>query len=78
MKDSYFLISKIKNARDEYIRRLNTIYQTNLEKVCNSNQIIRIASFQSGVEIVRGRAKFTEDGSVIVTSSDGKTQQCKA
>uniref|UniRef100_A0A914HUF7 Glutathione reductase n=1 Tax=Globodera rostochiensis TaxID=31243 RepID=A0A914HUF7_GLORO len=55
--------NKIKNSRDEYIRRLNSIYQTNLEK--------------SNVEIIRGRAKFNNDGSVEVTRSDGSRETCK-
>lgn len=55
--------SKIKKTRDEYIRRLNSIYQSNLEK--------------SEVEIIRGRAKFMDDGSVQVTRSDGTKDVCK-
>ncbi|KAL3117047.1 hypothetical protein niasHT_005130 [Heterodera trifolii] len=55
--------SKIKNSRDQYIRRLNSIYQTNLEN--------------SKVEIVRGRAKFNKDGSVEVSRSDGSKETCQ-
>lgn len=54
--------SKLKQTRDEYIRRLNSIYQTNLEK--------------DEIEIIRGKAKFAEDGSVIVQGVEGQ-QQCK-
>ncbi|CAD5229157.1 unnamed protein product [Bursaphelenchus okinawaensis] len=44
--------SKIKQSRDAYIRRLNGIYETNLKN--------------SGVELIRGRAKLAEDGTVEV------------
>ncbi|KAH7715179.1 glutathione reductase [Aphelenchoides avenae] len=44
--------SKIKESRDAYIRRLNGIYEANLKS--------------SGVELIRGRATFAEDGSVVV------------
>lgn len=54
--------SKLKQSRDEYIRRLNSIYQTNLEK--------------DEIEIIRGKAKFAEDGSVVVKGVEGE-QQCK-
>jgi glutathione reductase (NADPH) len=54
--------SKLKQSRDAYIRRLNSIYQTNLEK--------------DEIEIIRGKAKFLEDGSVLVQSAEGQ-QQCK-
>jgi len=44
--------SVIQKSRDEYIRRLNGIYETNLKN--------------SGVELIRGRAAFADDGSVVV------------
>jgi len=44
--------SVIQKSRDEYIRRLNGIYESNLKS--------------SGVELIRGRASFDEDGSVVV------------
>ncbi|CEF63210.1 Glutathione reductase, mitochondrial [Strongyloides ratti] len=47
-----FDFSKIKNSRDAYIRRLNSIYETNLKN--------------SGVELIRGFGVFDDDGSVIV------------
>ncbi|KAI6227164.1 Glutathione reductase [Aphelenchoides besseyi] len=42
----------IQRSRDEYIRRLNGIYESNLKN--------------SGVELIRGRAAFADDGSVEV------------
>ncbi|KAE9552584.1 hypothetical protein FO519_004201 [Halicephalobus sp. NKZ332] len=50
-----FDFTKIKNSRDAYVRRLNGIYESNLK---NSN-----------VELIRGTAKFVEDGSVEVNGT---------
>uniref|UniRef100_A0A0N4Z0M4 Glutathione reductase n=1 Tax=Parastrongyloides trichosuri TaxID=131310 RepID=A0A0N4Z0M4_PARTI len=47
-----FDFSKIKNSRDAYVRRLNSIYETNLKN--------------SGVELIRGYGVFDEDGCVVV------------
>ena len=44
--------SKIQESRDAYVRRLNGIYETNLKN--------------SGVELIRGRAAFADDGTVEV------------
>ncbi|CAG9531457.1 unnamed protein product [Cercopithifilaria johnstoni] len=43
---------KIKNSRDAYVKRLNAIYESNLSN--------------SGVELIRGKASFTNDGVVDV------------
>ncbi|KAI6243929.1 Glutathione reductase [Aphelenchoides fujianensis] len=44
--------SVIQKSRDEYIRRLNGIYESNLKN--------------SGVELIRGRGAFADDGTVEV------------
>ncbi|VDN17944.1 unnamed protein product [Gongylonema pulchrum] len=43
---------KIKDSREAYIRRLNSIYESNLSN--------------SGVDLIRGKASFTKDGIVVV------------
>jgi len=50
-----FDFTKIKNSRDAYVKRLNGIYESNLK---NSN-----------VDLIRGTAKFVEDGSVEVNGT---------
>uniref|UniRef100_A0A914UQU4 FAD/NAD(P)-binding domain-containing protein n=1 Tax=Plectus sambesii TaxID=2011161 RepID=A0A914UQU4_9BILA len=50
--------SKIKTSRDAYIRRLNSIYESNLNS--------------SKVEIIRGTGTFTEDGSIEVNGEKYK------
>ncbi|KAI6191440.1 Glutathione reductase [Aphelenchoides bicaudatus] len=52
VKVNNFDWSVIQKSRDEYIRRLNGIYENNLKG--------------SNVELIRGRASFAEDGSVLV------------
>jgi len=51
----------VKERRDAYIRRLNTIYQNNLES--------------SKVDLIRGRAAFAADGSVNVNGESYKGER---
>ncbi|KHJ85252.1 pyridine nucleotide-disulfide oxidoreductase, partial [Oesophagostomum dentatum] len=53
--------SVIKKSRDEYIRRLNSIYENNLNG--------------SKVELIRGRGSFTDDGSVEVNGQKYRGKQ---
>lgn len=43
---------RIQTERDSYIRRLNSIYETNLKN--------------SGIELIRGWAEFDKDGNIVV------------
>lgn len=55
---------KLKNDRDDYVKRLNGIYRTNLEN--NGIQLISgEASFSSENEVIVGNAKYTADKMVI-------------
>lgn len=67
------MIRRIQTERDSYIRRLNSIYETNLKNVCILNGAITIIkcciTLQSGIELIRGWAEFDEDGNIVV---DGK------
>lgn len=57
--------SVIKKSRDAYIRRLNEIYENNLNGVCF--RLYRfLCELQSKVELIRGRGHFESDGSVSV------------
>ncbi|KAG8194315.1 hypothetical protein JTE90_004543 [Oedothorax gibbosus] len=51
-----FNFGKFANKRDAYIKKLNNIYNVNLEK--------------SGVEIIQGEGKFTSSNSVIVQEKE--------
>lgn len=57
-KNLTFNWAQFKEKRDAYVHRLNGIYERNLTK--------------EGVEYMYGWAKFTKDGNVEVTSTDGK------
>ncbi len=55
---------KVKKSRDEYIKRLNTIYENGLEKV--------------GVDYIDGRAKFIDEHTIQVTEREGKVSTLTA